>query len=156
MRCFDNHGTITRNRELYTNGKCYCGEKFQSCDGIDNVNQLLTCKLCHNLTKVHFGEQENNRLIENEICFFCDFWAKYIEERKQNNPNMFVIEGNHYVVQPDLANNEYIFAGHAGQKFIIQPLDKQRPQIVTHNLWHQGDIPKHFRDILTDNAVFIN
>ena len=28
-------------------------------------------------------------------------------------------------------------------------------EVITHNLWHQGTIPKHFRARLPDNAVFV-
>jgi len=44
--------------------------------------------------------------------------------------------------------------GYGGRKFIIEFFD-ERPTITTHNLWHQGEIPPHFRDRLQDEANFI-
>jgi hypothetical protein len=151
LRCFNNHGIVTRDRERV---KCYCGESFQSRGPLDKVESLLTCKVCNNLAKVHFNEAMNNRLIEAETCFNCDFWQEKVMWREQKDPNSFVVNGVHYRVQPDVSYTG-LGVGHGGAKFIIKPLDESRAEIVTHNLWCQGDIPAHFRDKLTDNAIFL-
>ena len=154
LTCFNHHGTIA-HKYIYKTGKCpHCAERFQSCSPNQKIERMFTCSICKNLTEVHFNEETNKRLIDTVTCFYCDFWQEKIRWREAQNPDCFVIGGVHYKVAPE-TGQKGLGAGYGGNKFIIQPFDRQRPQIVTHNLWCQGDIPEHFRSILTDNAEFV-
>lgn len=101
---------------------------------------------------------------DHRVCRAChdhDFWEEKVRWRNagcktpDGHPAV-VIDGSHYTIAPDPRKGSNMsFCGMAGRKFIIQLLDPDETVIVTHNLWHQGDVPDSFRDQLTDNARFV-
>jgi hypothetical protein len=44
--------------------------------------------------------------------------------------------------------------GFGGSEFRILP-DDGREVIISHNVWCQGEVPKKFRKVLPDNAIFL-
>jgi hypothetical protein len=69
------------------------------------------------------------------------------------------VEGKCYHVSEEPTNEEKRKTGgwgfgHGGFEFLIDCFDGRK--IITSNLWHNGTIPKHFKDQLLDNARFIN
>ena len=82
---------------------------------------------------------------EKGFCFKCSFW----EDKVIHSPsNRAIIDGHHYVASSGNGG------GMGGRKFKIKFNDGR--EIETTNLWSQGDIPKHFRDRLPDDAEFMN
>lgn len=79
-------------------------------------------------------------------CFTCNFWAEKIEA--VNDPRSVRIDGGHYWIGDEDPTNR--FRGFGGRRFNIKFHDGR--EVQTTNLWHQGQIPEHFRDILPDNA----
>jgi hypothetical protein len=76
------------------------------------------------------------------ICFSCAFWLNLT-----NDKELIVINGNAY----SLGKGDG--GGFAGRRFDIRM--NSGKEITTHDLWHRGEIPEHFRDRLKDNAVFL-
>lgn len=110
----------------------------------------MTC----NHTCIKCGELEtgswshNNELITEQLCFGCNFWRD--QARDKDSPFVARIGHVHYRIGP---NNCRGFAGHGGRRFDIRFNDGR--EVITNNLWCQGDIPEHFHDELPDNATFM-
>ena len=110
---------------------------------------------------VKCGEMENNRYVnptmkemeEQQICFHCHFWMEKVGWRKSNDPRAVIVNGRYYYIDDEAVPGYQGFRGFGGSEFKIKFNDGR--EVISHNLWCQGDIPAHFRDVLTDNAVFI-
>lgn len=99
------------------------------------------------IDKMFWNEcDECNILIEDDkvVCFSCDNWLERIAE---NNKNRIIIDQCHYLVGSK--------GGFSGRKFSIEFLDPQKDDLVTEQLWSQGNIPRHFQNRLPDNARWI-
>lgn len=94
------------------------------------------------------GTVEPHRLSKSDVCFSCDFWQRYVENR--DAADRVRINGSHYIIGEEDARGE---RGCGGSKFIIEFTNGRR--VITRNLWVQGKIPAHFREQLPDNAQFI-
>lgn len=84
---------------------------------------------------------------DNNLCQSCQHWA----DLAMNKDNQEVVryKGQHYIV----GEQEADYKGMGGQKFIIK-FDDGRT-IETDNLWHQGNIPESWLEILSNNATII-
>ena len=107
------------------------------------------CKRCGRIVNTNYIESIKEELVERNICFDCYFWEEKLLIK--DNPEVARINGSHYIIAPDNPNS--YFKGFGGAKFIIQFNDGRL--VTTHNLWWQGTIPKHFKKLLPDNAIFI-
>lgn len=88
---------------------------------------------------------------ENKMCFSCNFWRETLEKDYKRPPHTWcMIDGTHYVIEPDEPNAA--FKGFGGAEFQIEFFDGTR--IVTHNLWCQGEPDEHWRQLFPDNARF--
>jgi hypothetical protein len=98
------------------------------------------CKCCgKEFEKSHFIDYCSSE------CLHKDFWDNALDK------DAVIIDGNCYHIVPD-DKSDGGFLGFEGREFKIQFNDGR--VVVTHNLWHQGEIPKE-RNI-QDNAKFIN
>lgn len=112
----------------------------------------MKCKVCEKeeTPSNYINESE---MIEHQMCFFCNFWRDMLEkDSKRLSHTWCVIDGTHYVIEPDDPGN--YFQGFGGAEFQIEFNDGHR--VVTHNLWCQGDIDPAWRDKFPDNARFEN
>lgn len=109
----------------------------------------MKCSKCSEKAKLSYKNKQE--LIDNQMCYSCNFWRKKVEEFGDNN---IVVDQTHYTIGPVLPKNTSVFRGFGGSKFIILKNNKLKP-IVTHNLWCQGDIPKIWKDQLPNNAKFL-
>jgi hypothetical protein len=135
-----------------------CGARLSSSQYIKPKDEkdIYHCKICGAPELAHYCEQIKTEMICGQLCFDCNFWQEKIVWRQNNRPDVYVINGHHYIVHPDANPDDrdaVRWSGHAGRKFVIKP--KGRPPFETRNLWHQGEIPERFRNILTDSAEFI-
>lgn len=113
----------------------------------------ITCSGCGAAAKLRYSGDIGERMREETICFTCAFWQEMIEQDAGEPANVVIVDGRHYLVRPDLAPEKPKFlAGFGGARFSIRWHDGRTA--VCHNLWHQGEIPEHFREQLPDNAVF--
>ena len=107
---------------------------------------------CAECGKSHSGDWMDDvaeELISRGVCFQCNFWLEKVEIAKQEKAVR--IKGRHYIIgleDPQVR----MFRGSGGTKFTVSFFDGR--VVETTNLWHQGQIPEHFRERLPDNAEF--
>lgn len=66
----------------------------------------------------------------------------------------FIVNGTAYMVGEEPKPGERGFLGFGGAEFRIKPMDG-RDVIISHNVWCQGDVDAIWRNLLPDNATFI-
>lgn len=89
-------------------------------------------------------------LRERQRCHRCHFW-----EREIARGGAVIIDGRQYRMGHEPGQREDRQGlGFGGDRFQIEFFDGRRE--VSHNLWHQGEVPAHFREQLPDNARFVN
>jgi hypothetical protein len=114
---------------------------------------LPKCSICGQPREVGiYGSATQGRLDRKEICFGCDFWIEKVLWKTEGDPKAVIVNGRHYYIGEEQEKGYGGFRGFGGSEFKIKFNDGRR--VVSHNLWCQGDVPAHFRDVLTDNAVF--
>lgn len=158
MRCDKDHQFLTQEGDgnEFMGPHIGCGGRITSSSAeIDEegMKEVYNCRICGGPEQAHYCEPTKTEMTKGQLCFMCHFWQEKIGWREENRPDCFVIEGHHYKVNPDAPKGAF-GVGFGGSKFHIKPNDG-RSEIVTKNLWHQGDVPERFRDVLTDNAIFI-
>lgn len=114
----------------------------------------MICQICN--TEIDFKYYNAESLRRLQLCFFCDFWWEKIYWRANgdltNDGHRVVrVNYNHYVVHPDGSTT---FQGFGGRKYVIR--FHNGDEVTSHNLWHQGEIPKRFREHLPNNAIFVD
>lgn len=105
------------------------------------------CIRCGSLFSTNYVIKKE--LVNRNMCFTCYFWEKYVGIK--DSEKVVRVNGSHYVITHD--DPKAYFKGFGGAEFKIKFHDGR--EVVTHNLWSQGEIPEHFRNYLPDNAVFI-
>lgn len=99
----------------------------------------MKCKCCQKeFEKLPFTNCYSSECLQN------DFWDNALDN------DAVIINGNCYHISPD-DEPDCGFLGHDGIEFKIQFNDGR--VVVTHNLWHNGKIPRE-RNI-HNNAKFI-
>lgn len=136
------------NFKLYGYGGQYTliGLRHPKREGVIKVNGILDkrCVECGGYIKTTYGNKKS--LIEKQLCFKCELWDSRFRKMRVTD---VIINGNFYGIGNE---NAVGTRGFGGKKFVIE---KDGEIIETTNLWHGGDIPKHFRDRLVDNAKFV-
>ncbi len=85
--------------------------------------------------------------IEEYICAKCEFWMNRIFNGTELHPERnYVIDGVAYWRHAE----EY--GRGPGVKLWVRRFNSERPEHI--ELWHNGTVPEHFRDLLPDNAEF--
>lgn len=115
-------------------------------------NGQIHCAIC--------GKEDNHEnycidsitdiMRHKRVCFECAFWIWQNQMDKEGR-DFAIIKNRHYVLKPHTENIH--FAGMCGGKYRIRFHDGR--EVICDNLWHQGEIPERFRDIMPDNAEFI-
>lgn len=105
------------------------------------------CNECGSPISANYLNKED--LIKKNLCFGCDFWSSKIPIK--DDANTVRVNGVHYRITPD--NAKAAFQGFGAHEFKIKFNDGRN--VVTHNLWCQGEIPVIFKDRLPDNAKFL-
>jgi hypothetical protein len=89
-------------------------------------------------------------VLREECCHSCTFWKDKIDIKF--SPKTVRVGGDHFYIEPD-AKDDNQFKGLGGARYGIKFNDGRL--LLSHNLWSQGTIPKHFRSRLPDNARFL-
>ena len=112
---------------------------------------MIHCKICN---KEEDPENwiNGDSMIEHQLCFDCEFWRMQhqLDVEQRGEHNWAVIDGCHYVIDPD---TDSYFQGFGGHEFQIQWDDGTIK--TTKNLWHQGEIPKEWKSVFPNNAKFL-
>lgn len=112
----------------------------------------LTCSCCGKpveLDEFDIRYPLVQRMKQERVCFICSFWKDKIENPPANRE---IINGEHYVFHEWVLKKEH-FLGFGGKPMYILKEDKTVKK--SNNVWHQGEIPLHFREQLPDTAKFI-
>lgn len=104
------------------------------------------CKMCGQYFNTHYAN--NERMIEKNLCFGCNFWDAMVERNDR-------IIANHtcYKDGGNKPSGDRSCMGFGGAQWKIRMNDGRL--IETNNLWHNGEIPKHFWERMPDNAVIL-
>ena len=105
----------------------------------------VTCRECGQTSVENSGDLEF--LARERLCFACNHWTEMLALR--DDERVARIGGRHYMA----ADKGSKFPGSYGRRHVIRFADGR--EMVSSNLWFQGEIPPHFRDRLTDNAEFV-
>ena len=122
---------------------------------------MKTCSTCGGTDKmdpnVWRGSDSARRMTERSCCFTCMFWWEKVEWSNDPDEKYRVVrvDGVHRTIgrEPDASVPRHIL-GHGGCRFHFRFKDGH--EVVSHNVWHQGKIPEHFRHLLPDNAEVVN
>lgn len=111
---------------------------------------LEDCKVCG---VSHFSTSFTSRdeLVRNHWCFSCNYWMERVE--LASNPNSLRVDGVQYQFCP-MSKGDSRSLGFGGRFFRIKTNDGRL--LETNNLWLNGSIPEPFREMLPDNAVFVD
>jgi len=113
------------------------------------LDTTVSCRECGRGETLIWGPQRNAALASRQLCFSCDHWYMHIQMDAGENKDRFVIvERTHYLMAPETGN----MRGFGGRAFAIRFHDGR--EVVSRNLWCQGQIPAHFISRMPDNAVF--
>lgn len=108
------------------------------------------CKECGDVGySLDWCRAAREELERRGCCFTCCHWLTLIEQGGN-----VVVEGNHYLLGPEVPYMLPIARGFGGRHVCIRFFDGRG--VCSSNLWHQGAIPERFRERLPDNAVFIH
>lgn len=115
------------------------------------------CKECGRIEFCHYVPDVKTRLIENKLCYSCDFWCIREQEFLNGNKrNVLIINGKTYGDAGSTKGRSTQFNGFGGAVFNIKMLDGSK-EWTTNNLWHGGTIPKRLRlTTMKDTAIFIS
>ena len=78
------------------------------------------------------------------------FWERLLEDDLKRSQQVAIIDGHHYIIEPE--NSKEPFRGFGGDKFIIHFKDGR--EVITTNLWYQGEIPEEYKEKFPNNADF--
>lgn len=136
---------FTNRKSPYTYSR-KCKSYASAAKILNNGKKPEICDMCWRLLDVQFG------LKAHGFCKDCQRWVAWIEDRKKSEPDRYlVIAGEAFYRANDEATN-HAFLGFGGREFRIKNLHTGKV-IVTHNLWSNGTVPEHFRDLLPDTHI---
>jgi len=115
---------------------------------------MVKCIVCgKEIEESHYRDEVP--VMCGDKCFHINFWNEKVKSYGNGtngySKKIAIVNGSHYTFYPD--SSETFFQGHGGRQFKIIFNDGRIVQ--TKNLWHQGDIPLNFRNLLPDNAIFV-
>lgn len=84
---------------------------------------------------------------DEKLCFRCWHWLRLVAVK--DKPTTVRAKGHHY----QMGDDRDPFPGFAGATWTVKFHDGR--VVTTKNLWHQGEVPEHFRERLPDNAEFV-
>ena len=112
----------------------------------------MKCKICGRKDDPEkYCENTKDRMEADGICFYCDFWEEHKRYDDAHPDEFVIINGTHFMISPEDQNG---MRGFDGRKFTIKFNNGKK--ITTTNLWHQGEIPEHFKHYWPkDTAKFL-
>ena len=104
----------------------------------------MNCVICNKeIEESKYG----NAILCSSDCWHIDFWNEQVDNK--DDPKIVRIDGVQYRIG---SKNQDSFRGYSGREFRIKLFNGDI--IETTNLWHNGDIPEEFKELLPDNAEF--
>ena len=104
----------------------------------------MNCVICNK--EIEKSKYVNAVLCSSD-CWHIDFWNEQVSNK--DDTKIVRIDGVQYRVGN---KNQDSFRGYGGREFRIKLSNGEI--IETTNLWHNGDIPEEFKELLPNNAEF--
>lgn len=117
---------------------------------IISMNKTLTkkCKICKSSIETNgLIEERSERLLKVGVCSNCDSWLGLWH--LNNEEETVRVQGEHYII----GDPQQVNKGLGGREITIEFSDGRI--VKTDNLWHQGRVPSDFKNVLGDNAKFL-
>ena len=116
---------------------------------------MRNCCICQGTEMMDPNEFIHSRIREimekKNCCFACAFWFEKLELWR-NDRNWLIVDSQSYHVNPTLSKPT-VFQGFGGRWFYFKKNDGTL--IKSNNVWGQGKIPNHFKEMIPDNAIMI-
>ena len=106
----------------------------------------MNCVICGK--EIEKSSHMNADLCGSE-CFHINFWNENVEQK--NDLKIVRVKGHQYHIGDE--KDKSLFHGYGGAKWRIKFFDGR--EVITTNLWHNGEIPESYKELLPDNAEFI-
>ena len=106
----------------------------------------MNCIICNKEIK---ESEFTNAILCSSECFLINHWNEMVEIK--DCPNIARINGEQYYIGEETSNKT--IRGFSGRKHIIRFFDGR--EVVSTNLWYNGEIPESHRELLPDNAEFV-
>lgn len=148
---YDTWGLVELREDGTASGRCNYSTREEASADYSRWAANGNCKECGDVLYDQWIEDVKQRVLTEKLCHGCLFWSDYA--KTSSDPAHLVVNGYHYVISPDQPNGYRGFVGHGGAEFLIKFSDGR--EVVSRNLWAQGQVPQHFRDRLPDNAEFL-
>ncbi len=132
----------------------------------DRLYPWVTCCLCSKRSRAKYMEPTRGNMIQRKMCFNCTFWSDHLlnfilHKGKTPEGGTIIIckrddvEGkpiSHYTAYPYRQEGYSGMVGFGGDTwwFLVNSVPFR-----TNNMWHQGEVPEHFRELLPINALMI-
>lgn len=111
--------------------------------------QNIKCEICGRVFHKVCHAEPFDKVCDSSECFHKKFWLEIIKEKDEH----VIINGICYYLDKARPMSDSPFRGYGGREFKIKLHTGEI--IVTNNLWHNGEVPKEFRDRLPDNAELV-
>lgn len=111
------------------------------------------------------NDTQYNAAPNKEWCTQCNFWGEIARLVKEDEASRKLsgassqyprVEGRCYTIgihDPDTYPGEP--KGFGGRAFRIRFDDMSDNLVTTSNLWYRGEVPEDWKELLYDNAVFV-
>lgn len=138
---------------LYDGGKFWSrGIAYKSLEELKENEGVFDFPCCECGGVVASKNEETQQLMaDRKMCSTCLFWIKIVEEKKDRR--RIITNNNAYWIRTFGQTDRNGVIGFGGRKFDIKMNNGEI--IKTNDLWHQGEIPPHFRNRLKNNAQFV-
>lgn len=144
FQLFEGHWCVRLDGTSYKN----CGREEDANRYSAEVLAKPRCNECGTPRYDEYMDSVKKEIQTRQLCFFCNFWTNIFYDKE----NHVFIDGRCYQILPDEPSNHRWYSGFGGQEFSIEFPDGRT--VITHNLWHQGTIPDHFKDRFPNTAKF--
>jgi hypothetical protein len=115
----------------------------------------IICKYCGKEEETDRWIPETKKALENEVCCLsCYHWKEQnnLDKAERGEHGYAIIDGVHYVLCPH--TDAEVFRGFGGKKFTIRFNDGY--ETICDNLWCQGEVAEVWKDVMPNNAIFVN
>lgn len=114
---------------------------------------LHWCSKCGAPEGATYMEPTATKLIEDGLCFHCNFLLERVAHHKSSKGSSLLVKGTFYT-DAGMSGDRSAFLGFGGRLFTIKMKEDGRV-FQTNNLWCQGYCPEFLREGVEDNAEFL-
>lgn len=118
-------------------------------DYVDHPRPQVTCCECGKVERMQWNRTVEMQLRTRRLCYDCNFW----EEKLALPGRAVVVAGCRYGIGSESPSDK-AHRGFGGQAFLIKFFQGVPFDVFTTNLWHNGEIPKHYQDRMPNTATF--